>query len=347
MQSRFIFIWVTALSLGVASGASETQFCVEGTSTVTTFDRNRRAGVSTVSDFKFYRDGCSWFRESRTRTGKGGTAFGNRESRTEAGCDGTNIYMLTPSGGSLSSNRFEQSARIQAGPVPLFGSHGALCWLTYASGCVLRGREERFRPVYDGYHAGAPVRITLAVQPDSPGFVRRIEFFQTYRGTRQEFTNAIFEVTEFTNHAGHVIPRRASLFVYRLFQDVPYLSERQELTMSKLGNETRSSFIPDMGDRLTLTTDARFNQRDDDTNRSGVNYGTQVWLSENQVKGMSVFKQYTNLVERRRLANVTFGQRTRFRSHLFLLVMLCLFIAPAVAVMWRRMRKTSGTNQKE
>jgi hypothetical protein len=310
-----------------------TQFAAEGTSTIETFTAHSNNVTTSSSGFKFNRDGRRWFWEGRIRIQAPDQRLGEHEGTAEIGCDGSNIFMLTPKGGQEKGRRFDQTAQVCSGVVPAFGGHAVFCWLTFAGCSVLDGSEEELRPYFQGYFATGPVPVKVAVQPAT--LFRRIDFLTKNPQEIFQWTNATFTVTELAWLKGRLIPKMATFQIYQWQQGRPRLSQRQTLTVTNVSHSVRVSFVPDIGGRNTLTVDRRFGAGSplDD---SAVMYVSAEWLPEGAVRRMPEFAQVGNRVG----ATAMTQERTRSRSRGFVFIICCILAAPVVLLVVRRKAKT-------
>lgn len=335
-----ISLFLLAVFLGAQLAHAENSrdhrlnYSVEGYSKITTFDQDGAAVQVSKAEFIFHTRDCNWYRESHA-------SIGDAKSHLLLGCDNTNIWIVSKStGGRYEGRQFNQIARIQLGNIPEFGSHGALCWLTFVSRCVLTPKIQEFRPVYKGYGANPPQKVKLVFNNEN-GFPVRMDFLGEWR-EGEYFTNASFAIDKFMEYDGHQLPSLATLLVYRSTvgqtgEGAPtnrvYLIEKQELVATRFSSGARGSYVPDLDNKPTLISDERLDLGYGAP--GGVKYLSSDWITVEEAKKTAEYAKYSGLaLGRPYVAQSSDSSKTTSNRSLVSFILYVTLAAPIVIGIW-------------
>lgn len=262
--SAVLCILANTIQLGAA-----TAFSVEGEAKEV-FVADGHQKVTSEWRFRVQSEDCRW--EMALAIGDGDDA-----KTSHILFDGVNLTTLSEGGGTNRTQRYEYTAGLFAGAVPQFGGNAAFIWLAFGSGCVLEEGPDVLRPVFQGYDAQDYIPIAYELNAKPPGLPEELSFVSSGAGHR---TNAVYNVTEFTNYAGLLLPARFQATLYSSNNTAFVRYEGLVTNVTPSASVSSSLTLP----ALTLIQDHRL--KASEFVSEGFEYVTNRWLSYDEARSI-------------------------------------------------------------
>jgi len=341
--------WCTMINWGMSllllivtsnASAAELGILIRGESTVEGIDSGGNAFGGTSSTFSFRVQNQTWLMRLETGLVGTGSTPTNATSISDIGCDGVNIYTLVDSGGSSGTVHFDKTSIITKGVVPMFGSSGALIWLTFGAQMPHDSNTNMPAVYSSSYGPRDYLPVTVGFTSGAPRVVSRLDFLKRDAISGSVFTNATYSVLTHTNVGGVRIPTRANLLVYQRYKGTHRLIERQELIVTEVSVQPLSEPLPDMNGSDTYIIDTRFT--DSSEVSLGFDYTSSRWLSKNEVMQLESFASYKNRIKGRLSATDRTSENRNLNSGLLFWFIVAVFFAPIAVFFRNRFRGKNG-----